>query len=384
MTENRKARNGIAKALCGLAASFILSLSIAQPAQAYTQQEQIINGGHGYISPSYLCIHETANPGASAWNHVKLWSRGYSYACHYVMEIDGSTVYHTMADNRKSWSVGRGNPYVVSIELAHATNAQDFYNQYSQAAQWAAHYLKTRGWGIERMISHDGARRIWGGTDHTDPIGYFSAYGRSWADFKALVQRYMNGGSYQPSKVVNVPQNVQNGTSTAKKNTGFGGVYRCNADVLNIRTAPNGTVVGSYRRGQTVELDDWYTTVNGYVWGRYTSFGGRVRYIAVGKATGKVDASDYLIKTTGGTPKTAYTKAPAQAAGRYTFKHDMRIRSGAGTGYRAVGTYRRGQSVYIDSTVTAGGTVWGRYKSFSGYTRYVALRTTGGKVYAVQ
>ena len=378
--------SNLLKRAAALAATVMLAASTIAPtaALAYTQREEIVSQGHGYITPSYLVVHETANPGASAANHVKLWSRGYSYACQYVMELDGSTVYHTMADNRKSWSVGRGNSYVVSIELAHATNAEDFYSQYSQAAMWSANYLKSRGWGIDRLLSHNDCRLRWGGTDHTDPIGYFKTYGRTWADFKALVAKYMQNGNYQPSKVVNVPAATANGTSTARKSTGFGGTYRCMASVLNVRTAPNGSVVGQYRRGQTVELDDWYTVVNGYVWGRYTSYSGRTRYVAVGKATGKVDASDYLVK--GGAVASAPTAvkqvSTSWRTGRYTFKTKVNIRTGAGTGFRVVGQYKPGGSVNVYRTVTSGGYVWGVYTGGSGHTRYVALGTASGYRYA--
>lgn len=84
--------------------------------------------------------------------------------------------------------------------------------------------------------------------------------------------------------------------------TGFGGTYRCNTSALNVRTAPttSASVVAQYKSGQTVNLDDWYTIANGYVWGRYTgSSSGKKRYIAVGKATGKPESNDYLIKVSG-------------------------------------------------------------------------------------
>lgn len=70
---------------------------------------------------------------------------------------------------------------------------------------------------------------------------------------------------------------------------------------LNVRTAPtvNSGTVASYSKGMTVTLDDWYKIADGYVWGRYTGGSGNKRYVAVGKATGKVDANDYLIKNGG-------------------------------------------------------------------------------------
>lgn len=81
--------------------------------------------------------------------------------------------------------------------------------------------------------------------------------------------------------------------------TGFGGLYRCTVDGLRVRTQPNlnGTVVASYNMGELVELEDWTTENNGYVWGRYIgSTSGKLRYVAVGKPTGKVEPDDFLIK----------------------------------------------------------------------------------------
>lgn len=82
--------------------------------------------------------------------------------------------------------------------------------------------------------------------------------------------------------------------------TGFeGGTYRCTVDTLNVRDAPglSGSVVASYHEGQTVELDDWYKSSDGYVWGRYTgATSGKLRYVAVGRATGKPEADDYLVR----------------------------------------------------------------------------------------
>ena len=86
----------------------------------------------------------------------------------------------------------------------------------------------------------------------------------------------------------------------AKETTeGFGGTYRCTVDTLNVRDAPglSGSVVARYHKGQTVVLDDWYKSSDGYVWGRYTgSTSGKERYVAVGRATGKPEADDYLVR----------------------------------------------------------------------------------------
>lgn len=82
--------------------------------------------------------------------------------------------------------------------------------------------------------------------------------------------------------------------------TGFaGGTYRCTVDTLNVRDAPglSGSVVASYHKNQTVVLDSWYKSRDGYIWGRYTgATSGKPRYVAVGRATGKPEADDYLVR----------------------------------------------------------------------------------------
>lgn len=288
-------RKNILRLLLAPTLAIVVALSAVSPASAYEQREAIVSQGHGYISPSYLVIHETSNPGASAANHVSYWRRSQPNVSmtQYIMELDGSVVYHTQADNRKAWQVGRGNSYVVGIELAHATNQQDFNRQFDQAAQWAANYLRSRGWGIDRLLSHNDCRLKWGGTDHTDPIGYFRQYGSSWDEFRARVLTYLGNGTPAGKPATS----SGTGTSTPGKSGFQGGTYTVMVGTLNIRTLPttSGRDVGDYRRGQTVVLDSWYTVSNGYVWGRYTAWGGSIRYIAVGKATGKPEASDFLI-----------------------------------------------------------------------------------------
>lgn len=196
-------------------AAFFFALAIAfsapNAAEAYQVVDRYVSDGHGYLNASYLVIHETANPGASAYNHTLLWSRDDTYAVHHVMELDGSIVYDTVAENRLCWHVGNGNGYTIGIELAHATNASDFARQWGEAVKWAGDELRAHGWDTSRLLSHYEAARRWGGSDHTDPNGYFHAYGKTWLEFKQAVSAYLgsgyvapiaptdgNGGTYRP------------------------------------------------------------------------------------------------------------------------------------------------------------------------------------------
>lgn len=153
--------------------------------------EDIISDGHGWLDPDYVVIHETANPGATARNHRDYWSRDDTYAVHYCGDWTGD-VYHCVPDDRLCWQVGNGNAYVVGIELCHATNQADFEKVWKMGIEWSVMMLKRYGWGINHLISHNDCTNWWGGSDHTDPIGYFEEYGKSWSQFKSEVQAAMN------------------------------------------------------------------------------------------------------------------------------------------------------------------------------------------------
>lgn len=207
--------NRIERKKCAALAAFFFALAIALSAptgaEAYQSVNKYVSSGHGYLNASYLVIHETANPGASAYNHTLLWDRDDTYAVHHVMELDGSTVYNTVPENRLCWHVGNGNYATIGIELAHATNASDFAKQWGEAVKWTGDELRAHGWDTSRLLSHYEAAQRWGGSDHTDPNGYFRAYGKTWLEFKQAVSAYLgsgyvapiaptdgNGGTYQP------------------------------------------------------------------------------------------------------------------------------------------------------------------------------------------
>lgn len=358
----QQTRNKILAPVAALLASAALAVAMCAPAWAYEQREDIVAWGHGYNDAQYLVVHETANPGASAYNHTIYWGNNPDYAVHYVMELDGSVVYHTMPDYALAWHVGNGNYSTVGIELAHATGQAQFDAQWAEAVKWCGDYLSSRGWGIDRLLSHNECRTIWGGTDHTDPDGYFAEFGRSWAEFERAVADYLGTG-YAPSggSTTTAPSGGEPGYA----DSGFGGTYTCHADALNIRTGPGlgyGTYAAQYYRGETVVLDDYYAIADGYVWGRYTSWVGGTCWVAVGRATGQVEADDYLVK--GGF---APSYGGASGGGWYTVSADaLNIRDGAWG--NVVGTLPYGYSLHVD--YVSGG--WAYYTAYSGNVRCVS------------
>ena len=165
--------------------------------------EKIVFPGRGYNNPDFLVIHETANPGATAWDHVNYWASGNQHGeAHYVVDWNG-IVYHTTPDNRACWHVGgNANTWSVGIELCHATNASDFKKVWDAAVEFAAWYLAQHGWGIDQMLSHHEANQVWNTySDHTDPDGYFAEYGKTWAQFASAVEDRMEDDMTTPADV---------------------------------------------------------------------------------------------------------------------------------------------------------------------------------------
>lgn len=162
-------------------------------------QKNILGYGHGPLSGySYLVIHETATPGAPAANLMRYWTNNPDYMVHYVSDWSGA--WQCINLDRLAWHVGNANGWTVGIEICHATNRADFEKGWDIAVEFAAQFLKERGWGTARMVSHDYCARTWGGSDHTDPIGYFAEYGRSWNDFVVAVAKRMKGKEVNPQK----------------------------------------------------------------------------------------------------------------------------------------------------------------------------------------
>ena len=133
---------------------------------------------------------------------------------------------------------------------------------------------------------------------------------RKMPELCAEVNKRLGNSSYTPS----APQTPS--VSGGSSGSGFGGTYVCQANGCRVRTAPSlsGQIVAQYNKGQTVILDDWYKSSDGWIWGRYTgASSGQKRYVAVGKATGKVEPDDLWIKQ-GSSPVQSSKKTAEQVA----------------------------------------------------------------------
>lgn len=216
--------------------------------------------------------------------------------------VAGGRVAQFVDDYNRAWAcgdgigTGGGNDRTISIE--HANDHADPWTVSEDTLDTGAH-LTAAICVYYKLGRPEWGKNVW-------PHRHWSAtacpgelYGSQKDAYIARAQAWydsMVNGAAEPEKTSQGASQAHAGASAKTEN--FGGRYRCTVSKLNVRTAPSlsGSVVASYGLGQTVVLDDWYKSADGYIWGRYTGYSGNVRYVAVGRATGKPEADDYLIK----------------------------------------------------------------------------------------
>ena len=150
--------------------------------------------------PEGIVIHETATPGASAYNEAiyfnREWKNMYSYVHAFV---DHKQVIQMMTPGYGVWGAGAiANNRFIQIELCQETTRNKFAKSVNNDAIYAAKLLhrynikpsNASNTGKGTIWSHHAVSRFLGGTNHTDPDGYFKKWGYSMNDFYSLLKYY--------------------------------------------------------------------------------------------------------------------------------------------------------------------------------------------------
>lgn len=183
------------------------------PHAKITKQISSIFEQRGYSTssgvPRGVVIHDTGNENTTTNSEVSYMKQNYSSTQVFV---------HTFIDNQQILNIadtkymaeGAGpnaNPYFVQFEMPHEYTAASFANQLGNAAYYTAYILKQNNLPVTKGTK-DGGGTVWthamissylGGTDHEDPISYWSTTARKLFgttynidSFVELVQAYYN------------------------------------------------------------------------------------------------------------------------------------------------------------------------------------------------
>lgn len=127
----------------------------------------------------YFVIHSTANPNVGCDNHYTYFNRE-GIGTHLI--VDDKKCYHMIPYSELAYHVGRyGNPYSIGIEICEMDN--NFEAVWKNSIDVVRQVVKQLGLSKNQVISHNWVSRNLGGTDHTDPIGFFERHGKTFNQF---------------------------------------------------------------------------------------------------------------------------------------------------------------------------------------------------------
>lgn len=195
----------------------------------YNQFNSVANGNkygsrfgyrNGVGKPEGVVVHETATPGATAWDEGRYFNNNWMKAYTYVHAVvDNNQTLQLMSPDYGVWGAGPiANVRYIQVELCEVSTRSQFVQSVANDAYYIASLLHSYNLTPSRA-SQDGSGTIWshnevshylGGTDHGDPDGYFAKWGYSMSDFYSLISYFYN------------KQGASTGTNTGNTNTGSG------------------------------------------------------------------------------------------------------------------------------------------------------------------
>jgi N-acetylmuramoyl-L-alanine amidase len=177
----------------------------------YNQFNSVANGNkygsrfgyrNGVGKPEGVVVHETATPGATAWDEGRYFNNNWMTAYTYVHAVvDNNQTIQLMSTDYGTWGAGPiANLRYIQIELCEVSTRSQFVQSVANDAYYIATLLhqynltpsRASKSGTGTIWSHNEVSQYLGGTNHGDPDGYFAKWGYSMSDFYSLITYYYN------------------------------------------------------------------------------------------------------------------------------------------------------------------------------------------------
>ncbi|WP_125763206.1 peptidoglycan recognition protein family protein [Levilactobacillus mulengensis] len=155
--------------------------------------------------PEGVVVHETANPNSTIYGEISYMKNNYQSAFVHTF-VDASSIINIANTNYLCWGAGPiANARYVQFEQVEVHSKAAFASELNNAAYYTAYILNQYGLSPKRnvtVLSHHDVSNNLGGTNHTDPDGYWKAnasayFGTTYTmnDFMTLVNtQYANLG----------------------------------------------------------------------------------------------------------------------------------------------------------------------------------------------
>ena len=132
--------------------------------------------------------HSTATPGATDEREQAYFDSGYRAASAHTF-IDWDSITEVIPWEEQAWHAGpAANTRYIGVELCEPYDTDPdrfvkFDEVWKRGVWYFADMFLKKGWGLDALHSHKWVSETYHETNHTDPYGYFSKYGKTFGDF---------------------------------------------------------------------------------------------------------------------------------------------------------------------------------------------------------
>ncbi|MGK9045075.1 GW dipeptide domain-containing protein, partial [Mammaliicoccus vitulinus] len=168
---------------------------------------------HGVGKPEGIIAHETANPNSTIHGEIAYMKNNYQSAFVHAF-VDDNNIIEVAPTDYLAWGAGGvANQRFIHVELVRVYGGDRFARSINNYADYIATNLAYYGLpldsaendGIGTLWSHDAVSKYLGGTDHSDPYGWFAENNYTFNELVDLVREkysYKTGRLTAPSKPV--------------------------------------------------------------------------------------------------------------------------------------------------------------------------------------
>lgn len=185
---------------------------------------------NGVGNPEGIVAHETANNTSTIWGEVQYMKNNYQNAFVHAF-VDDNNIIETAPTDYLAWGAGPvANERFIHVELVRVQGKDRFARAINNYADYIATNLLYYNLPVD-SAEYDGSGTLWshkavsnflGGTDHSDPYGWFQMNGYSMDELAQLVTEKYNAklnGNVSPAPTPTptpVPGNTPVKTGTVK------------------------------------------------------------------------------------------------------------------------------------------------------------------------
>ncbi|WP_436882358.1 N-acetylmuramoyl-L-alanine amidase [Mammaliicoccus sciuri] len=186
---------------------------------------------NGVGKPEGIIAHETANPNSTIQGEIAYMKNNYESAFVHAF-VDDNNIIEVAPTDYLAWGAGGvANERFIHVELVRIYGGDRFARSINNYADYIATNLSYYGLpfdsaendGTGTLWSHDAVSRYLGGTDHSDPYGWFAENNYTFNELVDLVREkylYKTGSATQPTTpVVSKPKPTTPVTSKPKTST---------------------------------------------------------------------------------------------------------------------------------------------------------------------